>query len=172
MLQRCMKVAPVMAMVLLVAGCKNYKSSSEKDLIKMDTTAEEHGHHHSYMVDNAVLRDMSLVDFHFVPHTDELSGTGVARLNRMAPLLNTYGGFVRYDTLQGDDDLIERRINHVREYLALAGVNMDRVDVGVAMPGGRGMPATEAIEKYRRGPVAPDDRGGSATFVPVMAPGR
>jgi hypothetical protein len=112
---------------------------------------------------------MSLADFHFIPHSPEISGTGAARLNRMAHLLNTYGGTVRYETDLTDDDLVNRRMANVKEYLTVAGTNMDRVQVKSMLSGGRGMPARKAMEVEAKGTVNPNASSGAATTLAVPA---
>lgn len=118
-----------------------------------------------HMVDNAILRDMSVADIHFVRHTSEVSGIGEARLNRLAKLLNTYGGIVRYETELDDEALIQQRLGRVREYLALSGCDMDRVEVAQMISGGRGMPGDEAVEKFIKGTGA-EQEAGSSTLLP------
>lgn len=126
-----------------------YGSSSDIQMARMDRTIEGYGSNMNRMVDNAILSDMSVSDSHFIPHTAEISGTGEKRLDRMASLLNTYGGTVRYATSLADEEMIKNRIEHVREYLALVGCDMSRTDISVMEPGGRGMPGHEATWKYR-----------------------
>jgi len=113
------------------------------------------------MVDNAILSDMTVADFHFVAHTAEISGTGAARLNRMAPLLDTYGGTVRYETYMTDDKLVKQRLEHVREYLATTGCEMGRVEIKAMISGGHGMAADRAIIVDLKGTAAPNQQGST-----------
>ena len=145
--------------LLLAGGCccpERIKTATDIQMEAMDETKCLAGAHFVHMVDNAMLQDMAIFDHHFVPHTAEISGTGAMRLDRFAPLLNTYGGVVRYQTYCEDEALVARRIEHVREYLALAECDMDRVEVKRAMSGGRGMTAREAIEAKARGTARPE----------------
>jgi len=89
----------------------------------------------TYMVDNAIVSDMSIADLHFVPHTTELNSLGTLRLARMAQLVEAYGGLVRYATTIEDEEMVNERLAHVRDFLAAAGADMDRIEVAVAMPG-------------------------------------
>ncbi|MGD2109518.1 MAG: hypothetical protein PVI86_09010 [Phycisphaerae bacterium] len=165
---RCLCVAA--PLLIVCAGCQKPRTADGLQLARMDEARRTNGAAFNQMVDNAVLRDMSVADLHFIPHTDELSGIGVARLDRLARLLQVYGGTVRYETLVRDDDLIEHRLDHVREYLALAGCDMDRVDLVSAMSGGQGLPGDEAVQKMIQGTAPPDDSSGTTTFLPgVMA---
>jgi len=107
----------------------------------------------TYMADNAILHDMSIADIHFIPHTTELSGTGVIRLARFAKLLNAYGGTVRYETFETDEDLIRQRLDHVREFIASLDCDMERVQFAAMISGGRGMRAEEAIRVLEKGTV-------------------
>ena len=115
------------------------------------------------MADNAMLHDMSVADIHFVPHTAELSGTGAARLNRMATLLDTYGGTVRYETFNTDEALVKQRLDHVHEYLALTGCDMGRVQVKTMISGGRGMTASKAMIVEKKG-TAKDSKAASSNI--------
>ncbi len=114
------------------------------------------------MVDNAILHDMSIADIHFIPHSKELSGTGVARLDRMAPLLDTYGGMVRYETVLIDEEMVASRLDQVREYLDLTGCDMSRVELKVMLSGGRGMPASDAIQAEENVAAQQENNGAPA----------
>jgi hypothetical protein len=129
----------------------------------MDRSAENPQQHFRDMADNAVLSDMAVADFHFVAHTAELSGTGAARLNRMATLLDTYGGTVRYETFEPDEKLVKQRLEHVREYLTTTGCDMARVDVKAMISGGHGMPANKAIVIDLKGTNPPAGQSSSPT---------
>lgn len=148
---------------------ENTFSSTETANRKMDATQRNYGRHLTDMVDNAMLHDMSIVDGHFVPHTTELNGTGAARLERMAILLNTYGGTVRYDSLLADSEMVSDRIEHIHEYLEVSGCDMSRVTVESMISGGRGERAVLAIEADAlgednpRGPfLAPPQKDGAS----------
>src|SRR3972149_2058780 len=105
-------------------NCKTLKTSTDLQVERINKSMEESGEHFTNMADNAMLHDMSVADIHFVPHTAELSGTGAARLNRMATLLDTYGGTVRYETFSTDEAIVKHRLEHVHEYLAPTGCDM------------------------------------------------
>ncbi|MCZ6766327.1 MAG: hypothetical protein O7D32_05290 [bacterium] len=117
----------------------------------------------TYMNDNALLSDMSFGDAHFVPHTAELNGLGVRRLNRYAALLQQYGGMLRYDTPMSDEDeLVVARMAHAVEYLQLAGLDSSRFEIELADPGGLGMRSEEAIQA-RKAAESPGASGSSGS---------
>lgn len=161
------RLMPIAALALIAGGCccpPKMETTTDLQMEKMGHMREGANDHLTHMADNAILHEMALADFHFVPHTSELSGTGVARLDRMAVLLDTYGGTVRYDTALFDEELIQKRIDHVREYIALTGCEMNRVTVEAAISGGRGERAVKVI--------AADDKGtgqGSSETAAVPA---
>jgi hypothetical protein len=151
-------------LVMASAACdgkQEYQTQMDAEMQYMDHTMAHYGSHMRDMSDNAILSDMSVADIHFVPHTSELSGIGVARLDRMAAMLNTYGGTVRYETDLRDEDLMQKRINNVREYLAVAGCNMDRVEVKAMISGGRGMAADKAMIVEAKGTAKPSSTGAA-----------
>jgi len=139
-------------------GCQGkYRTAVTQDMQRMDKTLATPRAYLANSVDNAILHDMSLADFHFVPHSTELSGSGVARLDRMALMLDTYGGTVRYEAGTTDERLIEGRLDHVREYLSLVGCSMDKVKLATAVSGGQGGRASVAIEAEDNALESPDN---------------
>jgi hypothetical protein len=118
-------------------GATEYPSPMQQDL--------------TYMVDNAMLADMTVVDFHFVPHTAELNGLGARRLNRYAELITFTGGTLHYDTAEHDELLVQQRLEAIEQYLVEAGLDMSNITVKLGPAGGRGMLARDAIEIRARG---------------------
>ena len=152
--------AIVMPGVLLAAAaCQPIRSHSDVQTERIEDARATFGSYFTDMSDNAIQSDGSIADIHFVPHTTELSGLGVQRLDRMAKLLDTYGGTVRYETTLADSPLVKERMDHVREYLTLSGCDMARVTVAVARPGGTGMPGDEAVRKFNEGTAPKTDAG-------------
>lgn len=99
----------------------------------------------AYHNDQGMMADMSIADIHFIPHSADLSGTGVARLERYAELLSETGGTLNYDTALTDTMLIDRRMATAQAYLTKCMPQSKRVDIVLGMPGGPGMRAKEAI---------------------------
>ena len=161
---RCRAVAHVLVVSFLAfaaAGCNgSWRNATQLQLTRMEEGKNQFGAYRNHMVNNAILHDMSIADIHFIPHSIELSGTGVARLNRMAPLLDTYGGIVRYETVLMDDEMVASRLDQVREYLDLTGCDMSRVELKVMLSGGRGMPASDAIQGEEN--LAAQQKSGAA----------
>jgi len=149
-------VIAVSAVGCFAPGTNSFPSTttSRRAMDKMKRNA---GRHRADMVDNALLRDMAIVDEHFVPHTTELNGTGAARLERMAILLSTYGGTVRYDSRSASPEMIGERVAHIREYLEVSGCDMSRVKVESMITGGYGERAVKLIEVDDLGPRANQD---------------
>ncbi len=139
--------------LIACSACRNYESSTDREHFRMDQTKSTYGEHFTYMADNALMHDMSLVEMHFIPHSSEISGVGAARLERMARILNTYGGTVRYAGEEPDPKRVEQRLDHIREYLALSGCNMERVTIEEMISGGGPAPAEEAVQVYQASQV-------------------
>ncbi len=145
--------------VVACSGKKDAMTGMQMQMQHMDNARANYGSHLNDMADNAILHDMTVADIHFVPHSSELSGTGVYRLDRMIPLLNTYGGTVRYESDLRDEELLNKRLDHVREYLAVGGCNLDRVDVKPMISGGRPSAADKAILVDLKGTAKPASSG-------------
>ncbi len=139
------------AAVVVVVGCsQKTQTTTQRTEALMDETLANPKAYLTAMVDNAMIHDMTMADMHFVPHTEELNGTGVNRLDRLALYLDTYGGKVRYETYSTDQEMIAQRMKHVHEYLELTGCDMTRVDIVAAISGGRLTPANQTIEAATR----------------------
>jgi hypothetical protein len=115
------------------------------------------------MTDNALLEDMAISDLHFVPHRAMLNGLGEQHLCRLAQLMETYGGTLRFNTDLTDDELIEQRTETIMSFLAEVGVDTSAEVLVRDLPGGRGMTATESILiKTNEGTYKPDDSEGGS----------
>ena len=102
------------------------------------------------MSDNASQKDSSVVDIHFEPHASELSGLGVWRLTRMGEALSATGGIIRYQTHLQDEDMIDARLQSVRDFLAASGFDTDRITVEAGMARNAGGHAVDAMEARAR----------------------
>lgn len=155
------------ALLMAVPACHKPQTAAKPWAPGIQSVRADYESHMATMVDNAILSDMSVADIHFIPHTSELSGVGEARLSRMAKLLNTYGGTVRYETQLNDEAVIGQRLDHVREYLALTGCDMKRVEITTGMAGGRGLTGEEAIKNLKAG-TAEKKADSGTSFSPAF----
>ena len=96
-----------------------------------------------YMVDNAMLADMTLNDSHFVPHRASLNGLGMDRLARLAQLMQVHGGTIRLNTDECMEGINTQRMQTVRDFLSEAGVSVAGEVVVCDMSGGEGLSAAE-----------------------------
>jgi hypothetical protein len=122
------------------------------------------------MVRNASLEDMSVTDSDFAGTSTELNGTGRVRMHRMAELLKKYGGELHYAAEVDDQKLIQSRINRLEDYLASAGLDMNKVSVRPGMPASDHMTAAEAI-RAQKAPTTPANAGSSRAGLRSLAPG-
>lgn len=115
-----------------------------------------------YMVDNAMLADMSMSDAHFVPHRASLSGLGMERLARLAQLIQVHGGTIRFNTDECDEGLTGQRMQSIRDFLNEAGVSVAGTAVVCEMPGGEGLGAAEnMLIRANEGTYKPGANKGS-----------
>jgi hypothetical protein len=99
---------------------------------------------YAYHNDQGMMADMSLGDIHFVPQSAELSGTGIARLERYAELLATSGGTLHYAPSMQDEALIQQRLVCAQAFLEQTVPGDKAIKVVVGLPGGRGMSSAES----------------------------
>jgi hypothetical protein len=117
-----------------------------------------------YMADNAMLEMMTVSDMHFLPERSILTGLGQQRLSRLASLMQAYGGMIRFNTDLQDKDLIAARMDTIVDFLAEAGIDTTTEVVVQDIPGGRGMPASEAILiRAKEGTYQPDQQEEGAS---------
>lgn len=93
----------------------------------------------TYHNDQGLMSARCIADIHFVPGSADLSGTGVARLERYAELLATSGGTIHYQPGISDEELIESRLETAKVFLANAIPNARGIEVVVGLDEGRGM---------------------------------
>ncbi len=118
---------------------------------------------YAHMIDNALLADMTISEIHFVPHRPMLNSLGETRLARLASLLDTYGGTVRFDTDLSNRALVEARTAVIVEFLSEAGMDASTDLVALDLPGGAGMDAGEAILiKAHEATYSPKKSGGDS----------
>jgi len=159
------KAALLFAWPMLTAGCLDPSTRLNAPPQGSSERPNELQETYVPMVDNGMMHDLSVSEIHFIPHTAQLSGTGVRRLNRYGELLEGYGGTIHLDTVCVDETLNQARVQSVSTYLASTGLNMTNVKVETGLPQGRGMDAPAALRVLAEG-TAPDGEakasGGSA----------
>jgi hypothetical protein len=98
-----------------------------------------------HMIDNAILEDMALFDFHFVPNRARLNALGQQRVERLADLIELYGGQINLSSMESDETLLNARLAEVREYLSTCGADVGPDSVMLEQAGGRGISSKDAI---------------------------
>lgn len=121
--------------------------------------------------DQAILTQHTLYPYHFQANASELNELGMRDLLVLASHYREAPG--RLNLQQGDasDALYEARVAHVKDSLAQAGVDAQRVTIADDLPGGSGVPADRvlvilgadvAVPSYPEGKV-PEQRQGFTT---------
>lgn len=121
-----------------------------------------------YMADKAMLYDASVADIHFEPHSAELSGLGVRRLHRMAELLDRTGGTINYETSSTDEEMVNARLESVREFLVSSGYDAQKIMVAAGPSQGRAMNGQLAVDGMKRAQEA-SATAGAASAAPISA---
>lgn len=137
-------IGPVAA-VLALAGCNSPGSRLNAPPHGEPYDVADSQGTYVYMMDNALLADMTVSDMHFYPHRSMLTSLGIERLSRLASLMQAYGGSLRFNSDLDPGELLDKRLQTIRDFLAECGVLTESSTVSVDMPGGEGMASTEAI---------------------------
>lgn len=115
-----------------------------------------------YMADNAILSDMTVSDLHFVPNRPMLNSLGQERVQRLAGLIDAYGGVIHFNSDATDAALLKDRTQAILTCLAEAGVDARPELVRADMPADSGMNATEVLLIRRNlGVYVPRRQNGS-----------
>lgn len=104
---------------------------------------------YAYQTDNALLRELSLNDSHFVANQPYLNGVGEARVARYAELLAEHGGTLRYAPPEDDKTLTDGRLAAVNRFLMDKQPTGKKLDVEVGMPAGRVVDSGYGMEARR-----------------------
>lgn len=131
-------------MVVLV-GCQSDGPSTTVELDPVQVQMQDYQGTFDYMADSALLADMTLSDYHFVPHRPVLTPLGEQRLRRLAALIDAYGGEIRFNTDGRDPVLAAQRATAATDFLREQGVDTTSEVLTEAMAGSRGIEAEEAI---------------------------
>jgi hypothetical protein len=126
---------------------------------------------YAQMADNALLADMCISDAHFLPHRAALNTLGEERLERLAGILEQYGGTLRFNTDLQDEALIQARTAAIVAFLRERGVDTSADVLTRDLPGGRGLDAEQAIliraNEGRYKAKKSDSGGGFKLLVPA-----
>jgi len=171
--RKCLLSSGLLVAIAITSGCTGaglkYPTATDLQMDKIYANRNKDREYMDNMVDNASLQDMAIEDFHFAGHSSELSGTGAMYLSRLTPLLSTYGGTVNYDTTLTDEKLVQERIKHAKEYLAMTGCDMSRVDVKAGMDQSIGTTANKAIMIDMKGTGKPAGDNAGPGMVTVSS---
>lgn len=150
----------VLAVVIGLAGCQSTPKEEPAEMDAAPTQAQDVRGTYDHMADAAALADMTISDYHFIPHRAFLTPLGEQRLTQLAALMHEYGGQVRFNTDSKDGQLIEDRFNAVIAYLDEQGVDVTQDVLTLDMPGSIGMPASETmLIKQHEGTYKPPKSG-------------
>ena len=119
-------------------------------------------------INNAIITQHTLYPYHFTPYGAELNELGSRDLGVLATHYKDHPGELGVRRGPTTTDLYRLRLAAVRESLVKAGVNMNRITMADAMPGGKGMSSEQVIHiiEGRNSPSVPlyysDQQGASS----------
>jgi len=130
--------------------------------------------HYLRMTDNGLLNDMNMSSVHFVPESAELNALGVRRLRRCASILGIYGGKIRYDGIDGGEEMTRARLETMEKFLASSGLKREQFSVEAGAARGTGMDAGEAAlirQTTRFQPDSTSSSPGQSSLMSTMGSG-
>jgi len=146
-----------------LGGCPEAQKTSSLTLQPQPITDVHHPMSRQFarQTDNAALHNMSISAIHFMPHRAHLNSLGCQRLNRLAWIVQNYGGQIILDLEQPDTALAQEREKVVRDYLLAWGLSAEQIDLVAGTPAGKGLHAQEAIQIHKDTRYKPQEDGGS-----------
>jgi len=113
--------------------------------------------------EQAVVRQQTLYDYHFISGSADLSNVGERDLETLARHYNDHAGTLNVRQGGVDDDLYNRRIQTVTNALAEVGVYGSRVAISDGLPAGDGTSSTWGLLIQDRADGTAQFGGSSAT---------
>lgn len=122
-------------------GCnESAKKEPDKPLMNRELISS----YNDIAIQNAIVSQHTIYPYHFVKNAAQLNELGRRDVAVLAGHFMKHAGDLNIRRSDTPVDLYEARVNAVVERLQLAGVDMKRMNIADAMPGGSGM-ASERI---------------------------
>ena len=108
-------------------------------------------------INNAIITQHTLFPYHFILNGRELNELGNRDLDVLAVHYRNHPGELSVRRGSATAELYRSRLGLVRDALVKAGVDVDRITMADAMPGGRGMSSEQVIHitEGRNSPTVP-----------------
>lgn len=111
-------------------------------------------------VNNAIIAQHTLYDYHFVSGAEALNPLGEHDLGVLAEHFVRYPGKLNIRRGGVDDDVYEARKLTVMKFLAAAGVNTERIKLSEGLLGGESMPSQDVLNILQ--PKRPGEQAADA----------
>ena len=117
---------------------------------------------------NAIIRQHTLYPYHFVDNSDKLNDLGIRDFGILAKHFAENPGNLNINQGDASAELYYKRVVMISEQLKASGVDISRVQIADAMPGGDGITTErmlKVLEKAEKAPSSESDQymSGSGT---------
>lgn len=134
-------VVVTLLMGVLLAGCQESTAKGPDDRVVNTRLMNSYN---DTAIQNAIISQHTLFAYHFVQDGPQLNELGERDLAVLTQHFARNGGSLNIRRHDLPTELYQARVNTVRERLKEAGIDMERVSISDAMPGGSGM-ASESV---------------------------
>lgn len=142
--------------LLAAAGCQDawlpYEDHGDANAQLVRSPGDE-------AIRNAIIRQHTLFEYHFVPNAPDLNNLGASDLAVLIEHFSKHPGQLNIRRGSESDELYQARMEGVVERLAAADVEVEKVTIGDGPAGGDMKPSREVIEILRA-----EDKSTSALF--------
>ena len=146
------RMIPILLLAVFAAGCRSASSESrEGHDVRPDVDgirAADAAMATSFFDDQArrgIEVQRSIFEYHFRPHSAELTSLGRKVVLVITDALERDGGRISVQRGVASPDLYAARIIVVRESLRAGGVGLERIVIEDGTPGGRGTTSRDAV---------------------------
>jgi hypothetical protein len=96
-------------------------------------------------VDNGIIRQRALYPYHFDQDTAVLNSLGMRAVHVLSHHFKTTSGTLSVRAGDAPDELYQARLEEVRRRMADAGVDLARITIADALPGGDGISSDQIV---------------------------
>lgn len=131
----------VVATLMLAVGCES--GNLNPDYGSRESEAWLVKTYNDVAIENAIIRQHSILPYHFIRNSDELNELGSRDLAILAGHYSKHPGRLNIRRGSTSPELYESRIKTVLNLMSKAGVKTQKIDVTDGLPGGEGMASHE-----------------------------
>ncbi len=131
----------VVAILMLAVGCESGNLNPDYGNHETDTWLVKS--YNDIAIENAIIRQHTILPYHFIHNSDELNELGSRDLAILAAHYSKHPGRLNVRKGSVSPELYESRVRTVLNQMSKSGVKTQKIDVTDGLPGGEGLASHE-----------------------------